>query len=35
MALDLGLNFKPLSKLDFKKVKQMTEFLNHIFQTEA
>ena len=35
MALDLGLNFKPLSKQDLEKVKQMAESLNPIFQTEA
>ena len=33
MALDLGLNFKPLSKLDLKKVKQMAGSLNPIFPT--
>jgi len=32
MALDLGLNFKPLSILDLEKVKQMAESLNPIFQ---
>ena len=35
MALDLGLNFKPLSKQDLEKAKQMAESLNPIFQTEA
>jgi hypothetical protein len=35
MALDLGLNFKPISTRDLEKVKQMAEFLNPIFQAEA
>ena len=35
MALDLGLNFKPLSSLDLEKVKQMAELLNPIFPNEA
>jgi predicted aldo/keto reductase-like oxidoreductase len=35
MALDLALNFKPISTRDLEKVKQMAEFLNPIFQAEA
>ncbi|MHC4440506.1 MAG: aldo/keto reductase, partial [Planctomycetota bacterium] len=35
MALDLALNFKPISTLDLEKVKQMAEFPNPIFQAEA
>ena len=35
MALDLAMNFKPISTRDIEKVKQMAEFLNPIFQTEA
>ena len=32
MALDLALNFKPISKQELEKVKQMAESLNPIFQ---
>jgi aryl-alcohol dehydrogenase-like predicted oxidoreductase len=35
MALDLALNFKPISRRDLEKVKQMVESLNPIFQAEA
>ena len=35
MALDLGLDFKPLSRRDLEKVKQMAESLNPIFQAKA
>jgi aryl-alcohol dehydrogenase-like predicted oxidoreductase len=35
MALDLALNFKPISTRDLEKVKQMAEFLNPIFRAEA
>ena len=35
MALDLAMNFKPISEQDLEKVKQMAESLNPIFQTEA
>jgi len=35
MALDLALDFKPISTQDLEKVKQMGESLNPIFQTEA
>ena len=35
MALDLALNFKPLSMRDLEKVKQMAESLNPIFQAKA
>jgi predicted aldo/keto reductase-like oxidoreductase len=33
MTLDLGLNFKPISKQDLEKAKQMAESLNPIFPT--
>ncbi|MCP4610941.1 MAG: aldo/keto reductase [Planctomycetes bacterium] len=33
MALDLGLNFKPISRQDLEKVKQMAGALNPIFPT--
>jgi len=33
MALDLGLNFKPISMQDLEKVKQMASSLNPIFPT--
>ncbi|MHC4534400.1 MAG: aldo/keto reductase [Planctomycetota bacterium] len=33
MALDLGLNFKPISRQDLEKVKQMAGSLNPIFPT--
>ena len=32
MALDLAMNFKPISRQDLEKVKQMAESLNPIFQ---
>jgi len=35
MALDLAMNFKPISRQDLEKVKQMAEPLNPIFQVEA
>jgi aryl-alcohol dehydrogenase-like predicted oxidoreductase len=35
MALDLGLNFEPISRQELEKVKQMAESLNPIFQAEA
>jgi len=35
MALDLALNFKPISKQELQKVKQMAESLNPIFQAET
>ena len=35
MALDHAMNFKPISKQDLEKVKQMAESLNPIFQAEA
>ena len=35
MALDLAMNFKPISRQDLEKVKQMAESLNPIFQAEA
>jgi hypothetical protein len=35
MALDLALNFKPISKRGLEKVKRMAEPLNPIFQAEA
>ena len=35
MALDLALNFKPISRQDLEKVKEMAKSLNPIFQTEA
>ena len=35
MALDLAMNFKPISRQDLEKVKQMAEFLNPIFQAQT
>ncbi|MHC4510822.1 MAG: aldo/keto reductase [Planctomycetota bacterium] len=35
MALDLAMNFKPISTQDLEKVKQMAEPLNPIFRSEA
>ena len=35
MALDLAMDFKPISTQDLEKVKQMAESLNPIFQTNA
>lgn len=35
MALDLAMNFKPISVQDLEKAKQMAESLNPIFQSEA
>jgi len=35
MALDLAMNFKPISRQDLEKIKQMAESLNPIFQAEA
>ena len=35
MALDLALNFKPISRRDLEKVKQTAESLNPIFQAKA
>ncbi len=35
MALDLALNFKPLSRRDFEKIKHMAESLNPIFQAKT
>jgi len=35
MALDLAMDFKPISPQDLEKVKQMAESLNPIFQSEA
>jgi aryl-alcohol dehydrogenase-like predicted oxidoreductase len=35
VALELAMNFKPISTRDLEKVKQMAESLNPIFQSEA
>jgi aryl-alcohol dehydrogenase-like predicted oxidoreductase len=35
MALDLALNFKPISRRDLEKVKQTAESINPIFQAKA
>ena len=35
LAVDLAMNFKPISIQDLEKVKQMAEFLNPIFQAKV